>query len=102
MDAFLVEKGGHHVAKHRHTMGGFPSQFPPGNPMSHKSPSPIILSRISRRLYSVLAGGIGRPSSLSFIPNDRPISARISLISFRDLRPKFLVFSISASVFCTN
>ena len=28
--------------------------------------------------------------------------ARISLISFRDLRPKFLVFSISASVFWTS
>ena len=28
--------------------------------------------------------------------------ARISLISFSDLRPKFFVFSISASVFCTS
>ena len=27
---------------------------------------------------------------------------RISLISFSDLRPKFLVLSISGSVFCTS
>ena len=27
---------------------------------------------------------------------------RISLISFNDFRPKFLVLSISASVFCTS
>ena len=27
---------------------------------------------------------------------------RISLISFNDLRPKFFVFSISPSVFCTS
>ena len=38
----------------------------------------------------------------SFMPRPRPISARISLISFKDFRPKFLVFSISASVFCTR
>ncbi len=30
------------------------------------------------------------------------MSARISLISFSDFRPKFLVLSISASVFCTS
>jgi hypothetical protein len=31
-----------------------------------------------------------------------PISGRISLISFKDFLPKFLVLSISASVFCTR
>ena len=41
-----------------------------------------------------------KPSS--FIPRLKPISARISLISFKDLRPKFLVLSISVSVFWTS
>src|SRR5207237_7849710 len=36
------------------------------------------------------------------MPRLRPIVCRISLISFRLLRPKFFVFSISASVFCTS
>ena len=40
--------------------------------------------------------------SSSFMPRDSPIPPRISLISFRDFRPKFFVFSISASVFCTS
>ena len=36
------------------------------------------------------------------MPRCRPIWASTSLISFRDLRPKFGVRSISASVFCTR
>ena len=36
------------------------------------------------------------------MPRLRPIDVRISLISFSDLRPKFFVFSMSASVFCTS
>ena len=43
-----------------------------------------------------------RPCSSNFMPRPRPISCRISLISFSDLRPKFLVLSISFSVFCTS
>ena len=43
--------------------------------------------------------GTGLPCSSIFMPSERPICARISLISFSDLRPKFLVLSISASVF---
>src|SRR5678809_1030711 len=36
------------------------------------------------------------------MPRLRPILCRISLISLSDLRPKFFVLSISASVFCTS
>ncbi len=36
------------------------------------------------------------------IPRLSPIVVRISLISFKDLRPKFFVLSISASVFATS
>src|SRR5258706_12523192 len=36
------------------------------------------------------------------MPRPSPIVVRISLISFRLLRPKFFVLSISASVFCTS
>src|SRR5882672_8423677 len=46
--------------------------------------------------------GTAFPCSSIFIPRLKPIDDRISLISFSDLRPKFLVFSISASVFCTS
>ena len=40
-----------------------------------------------------------RPCASIFMPKPRPRLPRISLISFSDLRPKFLVRSISASVF---
>src|ERR1035437_10255874 len=38
----------------------------------------------------------------SRIPSDSPMSARTSLISLRDLRPKFLILSMSCSVRCTS
>src|SRR5277367_6290759 len=44
-------------------------------------------------------GQMMRPCSSNFIPRLRPILCRISLISLSDLRPKFLVFSISFSLF---
>src|ERR1019366_6491555 len=46
--------------------------------------------------------GTALPCSSIFIPRLNPIEERISLISFSDFRPKFFVFSISASVFCTS
>src|ERR1039457_4086242 len=46
--------------------------------------------------------GTAFPCSSIFMPRLRPIELRISLISFSDFRPKFFVFSISASVFCTS
>ncbi len=48
------------------------------------------------KIYQLVA----KPSS--FMPRVSPISLRTSLISFRDFLPKFLVLSISASVFATN
>src|ERR1700691_5293010 len=47
-------------------------------------------------------GQIIRPCSSNFMPRLQPILCRMSLISFSDLRPEFLVFSISDSVFCTS
>src|ERR1051326_5294340 len=58
----------------------------------------LSFSFCRRRRSSSSRGG--KLSSLR--PKDSPMSASISLISFSDLRPKFLVFSISASVFCTS
>src|ERR1044071_7527963 len=46
--------------------------------------------------------GTALPCSSIFMPRLKPMEVRISLISFNDLRPKFLVFNISASVFCTS
>src|SRR5579863_8743219 len=47
-------------------------------------------------------GQIMRPCSSNFMPKLRPIFTSISLISLSDLRPKFFVFSISFSLFCTS
>src|SRR6185295_18274897 len=46
--------------------------------------------------------GFGPGQLSSFMPSWRPISASSSLISLSDLRPKFLVLSISDSVFWTS
>ena len=62
------------------------------------------LTKLRHRRRWHLAGEVrvrhcpARQSSCS----ERPMVARISLISFSDLRPKFLVLSISASVFWTS
>src|SRR2546430_17556754 len=47
-------------------------------------------------------GQMMRPGSSNFMPREKPTLTRISLISLRDLRPKFLVLSISFSLFCTR
>src|SRR5437879_13604267 len=47
-------------------------------------------------------GQIIRPCSSNFMPKLRPILVSISLISLSDLRPKFFVFSILFSLFCTS
>src|SRR6266851_2380627 len=47
-------------------------------------------------------GQMMRPCSSNFMPSARPIFTSISLISLSDLRPKFLVFSISFSLFWTS
>ena len=75
-----------------------PSFFPATRCLMN--PVSDLLQRSCR--YSGFGAGTGLPSGSSFIPKDKPISERISLISFKDLRPKFLVFSISASVFWTS
>ena len=43
--------------------------------------------------------GTGLPWSSIFMPSERPIYARICLISLTDLPPKFFVLNTSTSVF---
>ena len=99
-DTLLVEERRHHVAEHAYPMGSFSS--PAFLPATRCLMNPVsdLLQRSSR--YSGFGAATGLPSASSFIPKDKPISESISLISFRDLRPKFLVLSISASVFWTS
>src|SRR3954469_13366830 len=54
------------------------------------------------RIWFEVGPGTALPCSSIFMPRLKPIEDRISLISFSDLRPKFFVFSTSASVFFTN
>src|SRR5439155_674196 len=58
----------------------------------------VSFSRCMRRRSSSSREG----KFSSRMPSESPISCRNSLISFSDLRPKFLVLSISCSVFCTS
>src|SRR5216684_8546442 len=75
----------------------------PDSPMSRSqklcpsSPTPMPIGGIW-----LVGPGTALPMSSIFMPSERPIEASISLISLSDLRPKFLVLSISASVFCTS
>src|SRR3990167_1147716 len=59
---------------------------------------------MSHKISSDLTGtsSVGYVQLSIFIPKPKPISVKISLISFNDLRPKFLVLSISASERTTN
>src|ERR1700721_2136679 len=47
-------------------------------------------------------GQIIRPCSSNFMPRLKPILVSISLISLSDFLPKFFVFRISFSLFCTS
>src|SRR5207244_9299346 len=78
------------VAEHRDAMVGDPAEFSMSSSVTHTF---LILVTCP---YSALAGWSMR------IPRLRPMLCRISLISFSDLRPKFFVFNISPSVFCTS
>src|SRR5580704_13714519 len=86
-------------------------------PLTHPEDSrPFFLSTLDFRLFysptvSSLGGGavwlgrggqIIRPCSSNFMPRLRPILVSISLISLSDFLPKFFVFSISFSLFCTS
>src|SRR5690606_22553621 len=93
--------------QHRPAGAGVAAKLPPCFPVSHRR-SPRAGSRLERRpAAQACACCCFQRSSIwgqlsNFIPKLRPIVAKISLISFSDLRPKFLVFSMSCSVFCTS
>src|SRR5215813_4417117 len=115
LDRLVLEQRRDHVVEHRQPVAGGLLQLPVSDAMAHR------LSVLSRAVSGTRAeralpeegpvnhdqsfGSLGTTAApgfcgqlSSFIPRESPISARISLISFRDFRPKFLVFSISASV----
>src|SRR5882762_2581560 len=63
---------------------------------------PIVSSEVGGAVWLGSGGQMMRPCSSNFMPRLRPIFTSISLISLSDFRPKFLVFSISFSLFCTS
>src|SRR6516164_8104996 len=77
------------ISQHRSPMRGIAAEFP-------------MCIEVSHTVCSVCAGMTGRPCSSTFMPSWRPMLCRISLISLSDLRPKFFVLSISASVYVTS
>src|SRR5262249_26023716 len=96
---FGLRQSGHQAAVIEKVRDKIPGQRPP---MRHIPAELSICVSMSHSVCSDCAGTTGRPCSSTFIPSCRPMLCRISLISLRDLRPKFLVLSISASVFVTN
>src|SRR5271155_2693436 len=64
--------------------------------------SPTVSSLGGGAVWLGSGGQIIRPCSSNFMPRLRPILVSISLISLSDFLPKFLVFSISFSLFCTS
>src|ERR687897_2322418 len=92
----FTQKRSHHIAHHRPAVARIAAQLSSRIKVSH---SYAVSFSSARRLLSISSRG-GKWSI--FMPSSRPISRRISLISLSDLWPKFLVFSISCSEFCTN
>src|SRR5258706_7261256 len=62
----------------------------------------MVSSDVGAAVWLGSGGQMMRPCSSNFMPSARPILVSISLISLSDLRPKFFVFSISFSLFCTS
>src|SRR5215470_7490017 len=91
------------VRKHRHsqiteqsfTMATRAVQMPAFFEVTHN-----LSSCFDKGSYSFFAPCQSSPSR--FIPRLSPMLVRISLISLRDFRPKFLVLSISGSFFWTS
>src|SRR2546421_4969287 len=89
------------VTQHRHAMLRGAAQFSMCLQVSHYAYS-------SSSGYSLVSPsrppvpGIGLPCASNSMPKSNPMPLRMSLISFNDFLPKFLVASISRSERCTR
>src|SRR5712692_8581826 len=108
-DSPVFKQIGDQAAQHRAAMSRLLSEFGTRVEMSHRlycslSPysCPSASSDAGAAVWLVSGGQMMRPCSSNFMPSARPIFTSISLISLSDLRPKFLVFSISFSLFWTS
>src|SRR5678815_3763533 len=86
----MLEQGGHEASEQCPPVLGLSAQLSAFFSMTHGTLS-----------YSFL-GPPPEAIASSLTPRLNPMSVRISLISFNDFLPKFFVFSISASDFCTR
>src|SRR5437867_5270651 len=111
--ALLLDHAGHQALKQGIAGTHVPLEFGSASSVSHEYPYSPGASGCSYWASSsgVISGmepgaGAGGATSLpcasTFMPSESPMLPRISLISLSDLRPKFLVRNISASVFCTS
>src|SRR5574339_1253552 len=85
----MLEQRSHQASEQRPSMFGLPTELSALFSVAHVA-----------RSFSFLGPPDAMASSLT--PRLRPMSVKISLISFNDFLPKFFVFSISASDFCTR
>src|SRR5271154_5168847 len=100
---FLVDHAGHQVLEQRIAGAYVALEFCSSNTVSHSKRCPPSSESNSDISGTEPGGGGGgatrRPCASGFMPSARPMVPRISLISLRDFRPKFLVRSISDSDF---
>src|SRR5207253_1561094 len=104
-DALPLDEVGDQIAQGGPAMSGFASEFESCIEVSHgfsRAYKPAVSSGVGGAVWLGSGGQMMWPRSSNFIPRLRPILCRISLISLSDFRPKFLVFSISFSLFCTS
>src|SRR5882724_7660347 len=107
-DAPVFKKIGHQIPQRRAAVPWIASQFRSRFQVSHvsfflaSSYRPTESSVEGAAVWLGSGGQMMRPCSSNFMPRLRPIFTSMSLISFSDLRPKFFVFSISFSLFCTS
>ena len=109
LDALVLDQRVRLVAEHRDAMLGDPAQFSMCNSVTHDSDPCRLGSGSDSTLIPASDPDPCSRYSCDCASADRaacrgsaPSSCRISLISLSDLRPKFLVLSISPSVFCTS
>src|SRR4029453_18500133 len=87
----VLEQRGHQVAVHGEPVSRRARQLLDVDAMAHQA------SRSRSRSISERSGKFSMR-----MPNERPMLWSTSLISLSDLRPKFLVLSISDSLRCTS
>src|SRR5208283_379554 len=102
LDSFVADQREHHIFEQRLAMRRGAIELAARVEMTHQLLQTCQVDS-RRSCSSHMRSSSPRGGRFSNrIPSERPMSARTSLISFKDLRPKFLILSMSCSVRCTS